>query len=114
MRVSFGVRRILTDLVTALGVLHHLDDAQAHDLFRGAANALKLDGRVVTVDPTFAPGQSRAARAIIARDRGQHVRTMTSYPTLAASLFTSVRSVMRYDLLCIPYSHCIIEAKRDR
>lgn len=98
------------DLVIVLGVLHHLDDAQARNLFHGAARALKSDGRMVTVDPTFAPGQSGAARAIIARDRGRHVRSPDEYLALATEYFTSVRNSVREDLLRIPYTHCIIEA----
>lgn len=98
------------DLVIALGVLHHLDDPQARSLFRCAANALKLGGRVVTVDATFAQGQNRMARVIIENDRGQHVRTPDEYPALATPYLASVRSLVRNDLLRIPYSHCIVEA----
>src|SRR3954451_4683733 len=36
------------DLTIALGVLHHLDDDQARNLFSLARTALKPDGRVVT------------------------------------------------------------------
>jgi SAM-dependent methyltransferase len=99
------------DLVTAFGVLHHLDDAGAQDLFRGAANALAPAGRVVTVDPTFAEGQSRIARAIISRDRGQHVRTVDTYAALANEFFSEVVPVVPTNILRIPYTHCILECR---
>src|SRR5688500_12665468 len=44
------------DLVLATGVLHHLSDAEALDLFRIAEAALKPDGRLVTLDGCFVEG----------------------------------------------------------
>jgi SAM-dependent methyltransferase len=96
-------------LVLAYGVLHHLDDNQAMGLLDGAARALESTGRVVTVDPVYVPDQSAAARAIIARDRGQHVRTRGGYAQLAQDRFSDVNVVVRHDLLRIPYSHCILD-----
>lgn len=101
------------DLVLAFGVLHHLDDDQARGLLRAAAAAVDPDGRVVTVDPVYAPGQSRAARAIISRDRGRHVRTGGSYVALAREVYPTVNSVVRHDLLRIPYSHCILQCASE-
>jgi SAM-dependent methyltransferase len=97
------------DLVLAFGVLHHLDDDQTGGLLRAAARAVDPGGRVVTVDPVHAQGQSRAARAIISRDRGQHVRTGEGYAALAREVYPTVNSVVRHDLLRIPYSHCILQ-----
>jgi SAM-dependent methyltransferase len=96
-------------LVLAYGVLHHLDDTQTLGLFESAARALESTGRLVTVDPVYAPDQSRAARAIISRDRGQHVRTRDEYARLARDRFSGVTDVVRHDFLRIPYSHCILE-----
>lgn len=102
-----GGRRF--DLVLAFGVLHHLDDEQTRGLLTGAARALVAGGRAVTVDPAYAAGQGRAARAIIGRDRGQHVRTGDQYAQLAREVFPGVTRTMRHDLLRIPYSHCILQ-----
>ncbi|MGH3264643.1 MAG: hypothetical protein ACRDNS_21920, partial [Trebonia sp.] len=101
-------------LVLAFGVLHHLDDRQAKEALRLAARGLARDGRVVTVDPVYAPGQSHVARAIIARDRGQHVRTLDAYEALAREAFSTVQAVVRHDLLRMPYSHCILESSVPR
>jgi SAM-dependent methyltransferase len=99
------------ELVLAFGVLHHIDDEGVRRMFAGAARALKPEGRMVTVDPVFAESQHRAARAVISRDRGQHVRTVETYVPLAETAFGSVQPVVRHDLLRIPYSHCILECR---
>jgi SAM-dependent methyltransferase len=96
------------DVVVAFGVLHHLDDVGAARLVEGAAEALKQDGRLVTVDPTLTPAQSRAARWVILADRGHYVRTPREYERLAAPLF-EVETRVRSDLLRIPYTHCVLE-----
>jgi SAM-dependent methyltransferase len=97
------------DLAIAIAVLHHLDDDQARSLLAGAAAALGPDGRFVAIDCVFAPGQSRAARAVISRDRGQHVRDEPGYVALAETAFGTVRATRRDDLLRIPYTHLILE-----
>lgn len=102
------------DIVMAVGVLHHLDDRQARDLFAGAARALEEGGRVITVDPTLVPGQRRAARAVIRRDRGRHVRNPEHYAQLAAASFREVEATVRSDLLRIPYTHCILACTDPR
>jgi SAM-dependent methyltransferase len=99
------------DLVLVVGVLHHLDDAQVLDLFAGASRALRPGGRAMTVDPTLTDGQSRAARAVITRDRGQHVRGPEAYAGLAARSFEEVVPTVREDLLRIPYTHCVLECR---
>jgi SAM-dependent methyltransferase len=99
------------DIVLAFGVAHHIDDAGVHQMFAGAARALKPSGRMVTVDPVFTPGQTRLARAVIERDRGRHVRTAERYAELARTAFVSVDVTVRHDLLRIPYSHCVLECR---
>jgi SAM-dependent methyltransferase len=98
------------DLVLAFGVLHHLDDVQARQLFHGVSEALRPGGRTVTVDPAITPDQSRAARAVITRDRGQHVRTPEGYRALVPSHF-DVEATVRSDVLRIPYTHNVMECR---
>jgi SAM-dependent methyltransferase len=97
------------EVVLAFGVLHHLDDAGVLALVSGARDALVPSGRMVTVDPTHVAGQGRAARFIIDRDRGRHVREPARYAALAAHAFDEVTPIIRHDLLRIPYTHCILE-----
>jgi SAM-dependent methyltransferase len=98
------------DLALVTGVLHHLDDAQAVRLLSGAASALRPTGRFLAVEPTFTIGQNRFARALIARDRGQHVRTPEQYAALLESAFGWRRISVRQDLLRVPYTHCVLES----
>jgi SAM-dependent methyltransferase len=102
------------NIVTVLGIIHHLDDTAARGLFRGAAQALKPGGRVVTIDPALTAPQSAWARAVIARDRGQNVRSPAEYEWLAAEWFAEVRSTTRSDLLRIPYTHCVVEGQKPQ
>lgn len=99
------------DIVMAFGLVHHLDDHAAHSLFRQAATALTAGGRIVTVDPVFTATQSVVAHAVIARDRGQNVRTAEAYKALATDLFPEVTVITRSDLLRIPYTHCVLEGR---
>jgi SAM-dependent methyltransferase len=101
------------DIVMVFGLLHHLDDAAARDLIRRAAGALVPGGRIVTFDGVFTADQSAASRAVIARDRGQNVRTREEYVALAAEWFTEVIATTRSDLLRIPYTHCILEGRTE-
>ena len=54
-------------LITAVGLLHHLDDVEAGSLLKSAASALCSGGRLVTVDPCYAENQSAIARYLISR-----------------------------------------------
>ncbi len=100
------------DIVLALGVVHHLDDAEAEHLFKLAHAALKPGGRLVTLDGCFVPGQSALARLLLAADRGQYVRDQTGYLAIAGRVFAQVRPVVRHDLMRIPYTHLILECQR--
>ncbi|MBI2754625.1 MAG: class I SAM-dependent methyltransferase, partial [Betaproteobacteria bacterium] len=97
------------DVVIAHGLLHHLNDGDARTLFRLARRALRPGGRLVTYDGCFAHGQSAAAWLILSLDRGRHVREPASYEALARTEFEQVRSVVRHDLIRIPYTHIIME-----
>lgn len=100
------------DIVLAFGILHHLDDAEAVQLFRIAHDALKPGGRLVTHDGVWTSNQSGIAKYLLARDRGQFVRTGEHYVTLASQVFSTVRHTIRHDLLWIPYTHILLECVR--
>lgn len=100
------------DVVLALGIVHHLDDAEARQLFQIAYDALTPGGKLVTADGVWTDGQSPAARWLLARDRGEHVRSEGEYVGIASQVFGNVRPSIRHDLLRIPYSHLILECVR--
>lgn len=99
------------DLVLAFGLIHHLDDGAAGRVLAGARQALRPDGRFVSVDPVQAPDAPAAARLIVSWDRGEHVRSGAAYDRLAQRHFDEVHSRERRDLLRIPYAHWILECR---
>ena len=102
------------DLVLGIGIVHHLDDTDAHRLLRLAASALTRGGRMVTFDGVVIPGQPRAARWLIERDRGRRVRTVDGYLRLFEQHFATVSETVREDFLRVPYTHLVIEASAPR
>ena len=102
-------QRSYFDVVLALGILHHLDDAEALQLFAMAHEALKPGGKLVTLDGVWTNDQSGAARYLLARDRGQFVRTQEQYITLGSRVFSTIQPSIRHDLLRIPYTHLVLE-----
>lgn len=100
------------DIVLAIGILHHLDDGEARQLFQIAHDALETGGKLVTFDGVWTNDQSTAARWLLARDRGRHIRREQEYVGIASQVFQNVRSSVRHDLLRIPYSHAILECVR--
>jgi SAM-dependent methyltransferase len=101
------------DIVIALGILHHLDDQEAVQLFRMARRTLKPQGRLITLDSVWVAGQSRLAKFLLSRDRGRFVRHAEQYVALASTSFSTVNSIVRHDMLRIPYSHLVLECSRD-
>ena len=100
------------DIVLAKGVLHHLDDTQVDKAFATATAVLNEGARVVTVDPCFLPDQPWLARFLISRDRGQNVRDLDHYRTLAERWFPKVETHVRTDRLRVPYSHLIMVCRK--
>ena len=100
------------DIVLALGLVHHLDDNEARDLFRLGYTALRPGGRMITNDGCYTTPQSAAKRYLLSRDRGQFVRTQQEYESLAHSWFKEVYAHIREDVLRIPYTHLILECVR--
>lgn len=96
------------DVVIATGILHHLSDEAAIQLFELAQLALAEGGTLITVDPCFVPDQHPISRRMVGNDRGEFVRPFDRYPLLAKSVFDDVRAVHRNDLLRIPYDHCVM------
>ena len=98
------------DLVMGIGVLHHLDESTARQFMTLAKAALKPGGRVMTLDPCFAPGQNPIARFLISKDRGQHVRNEAGYRALAERTLTDIAGKVTHQVW-IPYTHWTMECR---
>ena len=101
------------DIALAFGVLHHLDDAEARQVFVSARRALKPAGRLVTIDPTFVPTQSRMSRYIVARDRGRNVRSPQAYAELGRGVFGVFETAHWSGALRIPFDHGLVVASGE-
>jgi cyclopropane fatty-acyl-phospholipid synthase-like methyltransferase len=122
-RGSFAVRAVSPeavddigtfDVVMSLAVLHHLTDAEADTLFASAAKVLRPGGRVITLDCAYVDGQNPIARLLASLDRGKHVRSPDGYLSLARRHFEQADATILHDLIAVPYTHCIIEARTPR
>jgi len=100
------------DVVLALGIVHHLDDAEAQQLFQVGYDALRPGAKLVTIDGVCTDDQSAATRWLLARDRGEPIRSARDYLSIASRVFEGVRPSIRHDLLRIPYSHLILDTRQ--
>lgn len=98
------------DVAVAFGVLHHLDDKGARELIANLYDRLAPEGRLITVDPVFVPGQARMARELISRDRGQNVRDCEGYLSLVSDRYAHKQIVPRHDFLRVPYTYAVMES----
>ena len=96
-----------------IGIIHHLGDAEEAQLFQIAYDSLKFDDKLVIVDGVSTNNQSTAARWLLARDGGEHVRSEQEYVKIASMVFKNVEASVRHDLLRIPYTHLIMECVRS-
>jgi SAM-dependent methyltransferase len=100
------------DIVIAMGIVHHLDDDQANELFAKASRALKLHGTMITWDNVYVDGQHPVAKWLISKDRGRFVRQPEAYKTLGARHFAETQGDVIHDALRIPYTHFIMRCRR--
>ncbi|HKP98395.1 MAG TPA: class I SAM-dependent methyltransferase [Fibrobacteria bacterium] len=96
------------DIAVAFGVLHHLGDEEGRQVFRSARALLKPEGRLVTIDPAFLPGQSCLARCVASLDRGQNVRTPEAYAGLGGGCFSRIEVTVLRNALRIPTDHAVL------
>jgi SAM-dependent methyltransferase len=102
------------DRVIALGVLHHLADADAAALIALAAAVLAPGGALVTYDPTLVPGQGWISRTLVRNDRGTAVRSPDGYAELARAAFAEVDVDVVSGHLRVPYHAAVLTCRRPR
>jgi SAM-dependent methyltransferase len=97
------------DIAMIIGVLHHLDDHEAKNLFVLLRRCVKPNGRVVTLDNVFIENQNPIARFLISLDRGRNVRTPDKYKKLASEAFPLVDGIIEHKRWP-PYTYWIMTA----
>jgi len=100
------------DCAVAIGVLHHLSDADCTRTLQALSSMLSPQGRFVAAEPAWHPDQRTTARVLAALDRGRYVREQARYVDLVSPWFESTVSEIRHDLFWFPYTHCMITATR--
>lgn len=100
------------DIVTGLGILHHLDDDDAEHCIRFADRVLKPAGRFVCLDACWIANQGFLSRYVMAMDRGQNVRTEQAYRELAAKVFKRVDVWVDTKPMRIPYVTVVLECQK--
>ncbi len=96
------------DIAIATGILHHLDDDEAAQLFQIAHAHLETGGMLVSIDPVLIPNQPRIAKYLISKDRGQRVRKPEEYTRLAKKRFRSIETFILTNMLRVPYTHFVM------
>jgi SAM-dependent methyltransferase len=100
------------DIVTAVGVLHHLDDEDAADCIQFAHDALKSGGRFIAHDACWIPNQGAVSKYIMSHDRGRNIRTEQQYRQLAAKCFRKVDAWVDTKPMRIPYVTVVLECEK--
>lgn len=90
--------------IVMIGLLHHLDDVTVSSLFDALAPLLRPGGRLVVVEPCLHSRQSRLERALMARDRGAHIRMQEDYRALANTRFGNGEQTLVRNVLLIPWT----------
>jgi SAM-dependent methyltransferase len=102
---STGAKYPKFDVALAAGLIHHLDDGDALAFLEDAKAVLQENGVLILLaDPVYTANQSRLARYVVSKDRGQNVRDLTSYLTLYRQVFEYVDSSIDMHPLRIPYT----------
>jgi cyclopropane fatty-acyl-phospholipid synthase-like methyltransferase len=100
------------DVVTAIGVMHHLPDETVGEMLTSVAQLLTPGGRFIAIDPVWDPTSRTTARVLAALDRGRFVRAASGYAAMVGQHLESVHNEVRHDLLPIPYTYCVTVAER--
>lgn len=99
----------LFDIVLADGLLHHIDDDEAKNLFKLGHSMLRDTGFMFTADPTLVENQGFISRRISLLDRGRHVRPPQVYEELAKSVFTLVEVYVIDNVSNRPQTGCFLK-----
>lgn len=70
------------DVAIVHGVLHHVSDLIAQEIFELARRKLKPNGRMLVLEPVFFEGQSKWRRFVMGLDRGKNIKPSDEWDAL--------------------------------
>lgn len=94
------------DLIICIGLLHHLDNAEAMELLDSLSSRLAPKGRIVTFDPVYVDNQNFIAKKLNDLDSGQNIRTPEGYEQLFNTKSVDLKTDVLSGMLNVPYNHC--------
>ncbi len=100
------------DLILLNGVLHHLDDRTAKQLLVALSNALRQNGRLLTLDGCLDSHTSSLAKIFLGLDRGAHIRSACDYVELAENAFDYVET-NRTNCFYVPYDSIVMVCRNS-
>ena len=100
------------DLILLNGVLHHLDDRTAKQLLVALSNAIRQNGRLLTLDGCLDSHTSSLAKIFLGLDRGAHIRSACDYVELAENAFDYVET-NRTNCFYVPYDSIVMVCRNS-
>ncbi len=110
---TFDERLGGADIVICNGVLHHLEDREAVEVFQLAKLCLKPGGRFIAIEPVFLIHQGWFSKWIMNQDRGKNIRTEREWKAILDQALEKHTTNIASHLLRIPYIHILIEYVKD-
>ena len=101
------------DVILADGLIHHLSESEAQELFHLGYSSLKENGFMLTVDPVLVEKQNFLDRFIISMDRGQHIKQCDEYKKTAESIFSTVSVSIIRNIGIFSLTGCILKCWRN-
>ena len=92
------------DLIFAMGLLHHMDDAMVTNFLAKSFSLLPSGGRMICFDGCVHEGQSLASKKIVLSDRGQYIRMPCDLEKIAEEQGFHVTTTIEKSVYAIPYS----------
>jgi len=95
------------DRVVCIGLVHHLDDAQAETALAQCRARMKPGGEIFLIDALWPPGKNAVGRALRRSDNGAYVRTLAEWEKLFAAQLGvhSLRAIAQW-----PFDYVFVRA----
>ena len=103
------------DVILAIGVFHHMDDAEAMRVLYVLAKLCRGPGsRLLCAEPCLLAHQDRCSRFMIEHDRGAFPRTERAWGDLFSSAFSRVDGRIATGLYRIPFVSILSECSHAK